>query len=721
MRISTYLPEKHFHEGLSVYKKNGLYGYINEKNEWVIPAQFEEASLFHQGIATVKKNDVYFFIDKTGKKIGSETYTEASPFIEGLAIIKKKNKYGFINTEMKIVIPCEYDNAIAFKQGYAMVKKGDYWQAINKKGEFVSEHQVAVTEGMARIKRESLWTFMSVDNEKLITEPKFEEARLFQEGLSAVLYHQKWGFIDKTGNFTIPAEYEKVSDFVHGYARVQKNKYWGIIDKQGKITVPFEYEFIDECKNGFYRVKKNKLWGFLDSTFNLTIPCQYANVYPFEKGVAKVERTDKHISYITTKGIEIIPFTNKNNVSDFSQSLCAKKDDDTGLWGYINLEGKWQIRPQYHKAGDFKHGLAAVQYKLANGSIKIQLINTEGKTIAKELDEVILIEEHKCNVKRQGHVFYINHEGKILNLWGFVNKQGKMIIEPQFVHVESFSEGYATVLDTHFVWHYIDKQGKIIIGGFEDAESVREGIMVVKKQGKWGAITPKNELVIPFEYENMFGFTEGIALVSREKLWGAVNKQGKIIIPIQYTAIKSCSEGRIAVKQDNKWGYMDVQGKWVINPQYDAVGRFNEGLSAVCINYQWGYIDKWGRMVIPFQFEGVLGFSEGLACVRKGDFWGYINSKGTWVIAAKYLSGLNFHQGMASVLVNRQEETLTETWQLIDKRGKKLALKAQSIGITTTPSHIPVVVDNYAGFANSKGEIVIENLYEEVKPFEAEK
>jgi hypothetical protein len=162
---------------------------------------------------------------------------------------------------------------------------------------------------------------------------------------------------------------------------------------------------------------------------------------------------------------------------------------------------------------------------------------------------------------------------------------------------------------------------------------------------------------------------------------------------------------------------MDKMGKWIIQPQYDAVGRFTEGLAAVSLNYQWGYINEMGKEVILIQFDGALGFSEGLACVRAGDFWGYINTKGKFVIPKKYLSGLNFHQGLAPVLVERQEETLVETWQLTDKQGKVLPLKAQSFGITTNPDFIPVVVDGYAGFVNKQGNMVILNQYEEVKPF----
>ena len=42
-----------------------------------------------------------------------------------------------------------------------------------------------------------------------------------------------WGFIDKTGNMIIPAQFDHVNAFSGGYCAVEKNDRWGFVDKAG--------------------------------------------------------------------------------------------------------------------------------------------------------------------------------------------------------------------------------------------------------------------------------------------------------------------------------------------------------------------------------------------------------------------------------------------------------------------------------------------------------
>ena len=51
--------------------------------------------------------------------------------------------------------------------------------------------------------------------------------------------------------------------------------------------------------------------------------------------------------------------------------------------------------------------------------------------------------------------------------WGYIDKTGKIVIQPQFSQAGTFSEGLATVLienGTKKNYVMIDKTGKIVIG-----------------------------------------------------------------------------------------------------------------------------------------------------------------------------------------------------------------------------------------------------------------
>lgn len=56
-----------YSEGLAaVQSSTGKWGYINERQEWLIVARFEEARAFQGGKAAVKQNGKWGFINKRG-------------------------------------------------------------------------------------------------------------------------------------------------------------------------------------------------------------------------------------------------------------------------------------------------------------------------------------------------------------------------------------------------------------------------------------------------------------------------------------------------------------------------------------------------------------------------------------------------------------------------------------------------------------------------------
>ncbi|HDS30236.1 MAG TPA: WG repeat-containing protein, partial [Firmicutes bacterium] len=68
--------------------------------------------------------------------------------------------------------------------------------------------------------------------------------------------------------------------------------------------------------------------------------------------------------------------------------------------------------------------------------------------------------------------------------WGFIDKTGKITINPQFDRAESFSEGLARVRLGDWKtgkWGFIDKTGQFVISPqFDEASSFYEGLASVE-------------------------------------------------------------------------------------------------------------------------------------------------------------------------------------------------------------------------------------------------
>ena len=293
--------------------------------------------------------------------------------------------------------------------------------------------------------------------------------------------------------------------------------------------------------------------------------------------------------------------------------------------------------------------------------------------------------------------------------WGYIDRTGTIVIEPQFDWAEEFSEDLAAV-KIEGACGYIDKTGKIAIEPqFDDCENFSEGLAVVGIKGMWsGYIDKAGAVVLQPKFESARPFSEGLAYVEESLLEfyqasavakasgaadiiaprkGYIDRTGKFVIELkspESAASLDFSEGLVAVTIGVKSGYIDKTGKIVIKPQFDQVGRFSEGLALVG-NYtipildasgKFGYIDKTGRFVIkpPFgvfmspgvSFEGE--FSEGLApMAAMYGKWGYIDKTGKFVIKPQFDEALPFSEGVAPVLMG---DLKNGKWGYIDNTGK---------------------------------------------------
>ena len=128
-----------FSEGLAAVLKDDKIGFINEKNEVVIPFQYEytedrnmykHSYLFHNGhCAMANTKGKYGVIDNTGKWAIKPTYDEIwAPQDWGYRVIVNDGKYGILDSTCNIVYLVEYDNINILSDGFILNKDGRKWQ-----------------------------------------------------------------------------------------------------------------------------------------------------------------------------------------------------------------------------------------------------------------------------------------------------------------------------------------------------------------------------------------------------------------------------------------------------------------------------------------------------------------------------------------------------------------------------------------------------------------
>ena len=259
----------------------------------------------------------------------------------------------------------------------------------------------------------------------------------------------KWNYIDRNGEGHLTQVYDKATVFSEGIAWVMKSGDMpGAINNKGDIKISlrdtYAVRVFIEGRAAFAIVKKKQiLWGFLNKEGHEIIKPQYRAVSDFRLGLAAVQDTE-------------------------------------GKWGYINLMGESIIPCQYTIAHPFNDNGEAI-VKTDNGYYTIDRKGTIVRTYA--FDEMIpdglwlRVRQDKqwgwCNEKG-GIAIAPQFEGnrpfgesdfapvKIRGKWGYIDRQGNVAIKRQFTEAFPFVDKCAAV-KTGTVWGFINTEGRFVI------------------------------------------------------------------------------------------------------------------------------------------------------------------------------------------------------------------------------------------------------------------
>ncbi len=313
--------------------KSGKVAFNVELDKWGAFGKFSEGLCYF--IERNQKNQAFCgYIDRSGKRVIQAKFSEARDFHEGRAVVRvagangEKGKYGYIDRSGRLVIPAKFEHADDFSEGLALVQQ----------------------------EKKSKCGFINADGNFVIA-PQFAWARRFCQGLAGC----ERGYIDKTGklkivsnqggrfDFSCGLAQREVLSLSHRYYHVKKdgtvyanNRNWGYIDRTGRfIILP---AFV-------------KCWGFSNDRALVQVPVSLAEDPP-------QRALHNFYAFIDNNGEIISVINSSDEPHKFSEGLAAvhaKGEDGHYAWGYMDMNGKLAIPPEFKDAGDFSEGLAAVE------------------------------------------------------------------------------------------------------------------------------------------------------------------------------------------------------------------------------------------------------------------------------------------------------------------------------------------------------------------------
>lgn len=338
-------------------------------------------------------------------------------------------------------------------------------------------------------------------------EPIFDNAKSFSEGLAWAEKDGKSGYIDCTGIFVIELDAKDGESFIDGFARVRMgDQNYDIINKKGEVVVNGkQFDYVRQMSEGMVVVSKNGKYGVLDR-----------------------------------KGTQIAA-PKFEECQDFSDGLAWVKIGKR--WGCIDKNGNMVIDTNYVSINGFHEGLAFVwkDYPWRSEAHPV-CIDIKGNVVIEELPEVGGEIDHLCFSEGLACI-------KVNGKYGYIDKTGKFVIEPQFDFAQNFSDGLAMVAyENERVYHgvnvsdyicgYLDKKGKIVIRPkYALADNFSEGLAAVClnngtfEKRKFFYIDKNEKMIGDSLFCDRTDFHNGIAEVYiPDEGINYVDKQGKLLV-----------------------------------------------------------------------------------------------------------------------------------------------------------------------------------------------
>ncbi len=324
-------------------------GYINEKGEMVIPAQYKQAYFFSCGVAKVVTFDKQIqFINKQGKVVHTCPKTEVCDdyfcngyirFYQSINLapgsFDRPNLCGLLNRNFNVVLTAEFfELGNMSKEGLVASWQGYY----NKKGKLVL-------------------TFRSDEPFDIYNSVSYRYGD-FCDGVAVVsIYrfnngHEVAGAINTKGEWVVDTIYNDLQSVGNGLLAYKDSTYnYGLMSVDGqKITEPIFYNVTVFGENGLMPVRAENGYGYVDTKGSMKIAPKYRYCELFHEGVAWVEYEYGRYRLIDTDDNvvlelerDFIPLTDSHNgllcVLDYNNNIAKYIDRNN------NVVYSWDVTP----------------------------------------------------------------------------------------------------------------------------------------------------------------------------------------------------------------------------------------------------------------------------------------------------------------------------------------------------------------------------------------
>ncbi len=576
-----------FVDGQALVGKGDKYGYINTDGKETIKIQYSEIGTWDsRGRAKVavggsEKNNVltgakYGFIDRRGNVLLKPEYTKIEPFKDGLAAIVKGDKYGYINENLDFVIECKYSAVGSFNpEGFCWVAKGGKMSGGKITG---AKYGVVNMSGREIIKPD--YQLLGTFSERIfISHPIITGMLNSQQGVKMLKE------LAKKNNKGMGAK-----GFLAGYTGDTKNLLEEAKERATKTTQQFVdqivasvpkdvgdlltetsdyallgYKFLtgelytplDMSLDGNFAVSKNKM--FIDGPFTFDLRVNDKIGIIDQNGQTVVKPGQFGLSLLPTEGL--IPVIKRGKKNSFQFNFCTS-------------DGKLILKKWAQGTGviPFQNGTAVIAAETGS-----YIIDKSGAVVSSDYELILPQTEGNYIVKSPAG-------------YGLVSGvTGQEIVHPDHSVILPAADGmYCTRKDPNGQYGYLNAEGKYIIEPkYTAARSFRNGVATVSTSDGWGFIKTDNTPLINFEWDDALPYShdnQKYCWVKKDGMWNClvVGTGNKAFDNTYFSATNFNADGVSTVgNADGLFGTIDTNGTTILPIRFSNPGIIGQATSAM--------------------------------------------------------------------------------------------------------------------------------------------
>lgn len=734
-RFGTATP---FSEGLAAVETDDAWCFINPTGTTVVAGPFDEAHPFFAGLAAVKVGEKWGFVDHEGRMVVAPRFDKTGDFAmsdlgwhhgqcfsEGLCAAQLSDKWGYIDREGGWVIPPRYEEAGAYSEGVAAVREPEpsgtgkvgfidrtgawvitprfehsLWFSGGRAIAVVTRPVAALPPGDAGAAVPSLTAVMIDAAGREVAEvgwgpllDVFEGARdvlqvlapdYLAEGLVPATRDDRWGFMDRKGQWVIEPRFDAVLPFRNGKAAAgmadEPSGYlldvdrWGVIDAEGRWLIEPILEDIGPVGAATSLANLHGRWGMLDLDGQWRVPPRYAEEPALISGLETqpasgdgLRRVGVHANHTwivadrygrKSRPREFAWLTEVSGLAPGSPGTLAFLE--AGSWGLADgrmstvLPAQFDDRPKAY--GEFvlvaRQGVEAC-------------LDTRGRSVAlaqcslpapvSRRSAVAPSDETERFFMRTGE----DSDGRWLSrikrdeLWGLVDDEGREILPARHAEIGDAYDGMVAVR-SGAQWRIVDLRGREIFPPRpEELAPFNRDVAIFCDAGLCGLLHRSGQVLTQQSYGAISPLSRFEVAVHRVKpsgeieSTGIVDTRGRLRVPLAYYTIRRHSEGLwLASDAEGRKHLLDrSSGQPIaVSSRLTGIpGALKDGLAAFDLRMPdgstaAGYLDSRGRIAIEPRFDtgGAEEFMRGAAVVTRNGKCGMIDRRGAILLPLQY-------------------------------------------------------------------------------------